>query len=231
MKWRSLEESSPASERRTLHEIYADRKQLIAKYVPPEITAVHDRVIAELESSGVSSRVLKIGSKAPDFELPDQNRNLVHSSELLKDRRHVICFFRGRWCPFCVGQLEAMNAIYPDLQKADAALVAISPQTVHQSFLMADQHHLRFPLLSDTGNQVARQFGVVYRVPEYQQEIYERAFVNLAFINGDTSWELPIPATYVVDRDSTVLYAYANPDYTERPEPGAILQLFPQLSC
>jgi peroxiredoxin len=109
-------------------------------------------------------------------------------------------------------------------------LVAISPQTRHQSDLMADQHHLRFPLLCDTGNAVAKQFGLVYGVPEYQQEIYRNVFVNLPFLNGDTSWELPVPATYILDHDSTVLYASANPDYTDRPEPRDILQFLAQLS-
>jgi peroxiredoxin len=78
-------------------------------------------------------------------------------------------------------------------------------------------------LLSDVGNKLARQFGLVYRVPDDQQAIYRRAFVNLPFANGDDSWELPIPATYILDRDGTVLYASANEDYTERPEPAEIL--------
>jgi peroxiredoxin len=103
-------------------------------------------------------------------------------------------------------------------------LVAISPQTVKQSFFMADQHRLGFPLLSDFGNQVARQFGLVYRVPPEQEIIYRRAFINLALANGDESWELPIPATYVADSDGTVLFAYANEDYTERAELGEIVE-------
>jgi peroxiredoxin len=89
---------------------------------------------------------------------------------------------------------------------------------------MHDQHRLRFPLLSDPGNQVARQFGLTYRVNEEQQGIYRRAFVNLPFANGDERWQLPIPATYIVGRDGTVLYASANEDYTERPEPADIVQ-------
>jgi peroxiredoxin len=89
---------------------------------------------------------------------------------------------------------------------------------------MADQHKLRFPLLSDAGNRVARQFGLVYRVPDEQQAIYRRAFINLPLANGDESWELPIPATYVVDRDGTVLFASADEDYSERAEPGEILE-------
>ena len=72
---------------------------------------------------------------------------------------------------------------------------------------MHDQHKLRFPLLSDAGNKVARQFGLTYRVPAAQEAVYRRAFVNLPFTNGDDSWELPIPATYILDRDGTVLYA------------------------
>jgi peroxiredoxin len=118
-----------------------------------------------------------------------------------------------------------MNLISPDMWRAGATLVAISPQTVQQSFFMRDQHKLRFPLLSDVGNKVARQFGLTYHVPDEQRAIYQRAFVNLPFVNGDDSWELPIPATYVIDRDGTVLYASANEDYTERPEPEDILRV------
>ena len=117
-----------------------------------------------------------------------------------------------------------MNQILPRIQQAQAALIAISPQTVQQSFFMADQHKLRFPLLSDPGNRVARQFGLVYRVPDYQQSVYRRVFINLPFANGDQSWELPIPATYILDRDGSVLYASADADYTERAEPSEILQ-------
>ena len=165
-----------------------------------------------------------MGARAPEFSLPDQNGKTVSSIELLSRGRLVICFIRGRWDPFCCGQMEAMNRVFPEIESAGASLVAISPQTVKQSFFMVDQHKLRFPLLSDSGNQVARQFGLVYRVPDEQQAIYRRAFVNLPFVNGDESWELPIPATYAVDRDGTVLFASANEDYTERAEPGEILR-------
>jgi peroxiredoxin len=224
MKWRSLEESSDVMDSRSLREILAERKQLIAQYVPKETQAIHERVVSELRQQGLANRALRVGANAPSFELRDHNGRLVSSSSLLEKGRLVICFFRGRWCPFCVGQLEAMNLILPQIEDAGASLIAISPQTVQQSFFMTDQHKLRFPLLSDPGNQVTRQFGVVYRVPEYQQEIYRRAFVNLPFVNGDESWELPIPATYTLDRDGTVLYASASGDYTERAEPADILK-------
>lgn len=225
MKWRSLEESSPNTDARPLREIFAERKALVTKYVPPETQAIHTRVIAELQEQRITDRTPPVGAKSPTFELKDHNGKLVSSTELLRKGRLVICFYRGRWCPFCVGQLEVMNLILPQIEQAGASMVAISPQTVQQSFFMADQHKLRFPLLSDTGNQVARQFGLVYRVPDDQQAIFRRSFINLPFANGDESWELPIPATYILDQDGTVLYASASPDYTERPEPQHILRV------
>jgi peroxiredoxin len=223
MKWRSLEEVSE-TDFRPLREIYAERKELIAKYVPAETQAIHGKVVAELKQQKVTAKALRAGAQAPSFQLKDQNGKLVLSAESLSKGPLVLCFFRGRWDPFCVGQLEAMNLVMPEIQKSGAALVAISPQNVHQSFLMHDQHKLQFPLLSDAGNAVARAFGLVYTVPEYQQAVYKRVFVNLPFANGDDSWTLPIPATYIVDRAGTVRSMWADEDYMERPEPADIVE-------
>ena len=234
MKWRSLQESSPEPGTRRLYEIYAERRELIARYVPAEIQAVHARVVEELNESGITERALRTGDLAPEFALPEQSGILVRSADLLSRGPMILCFIRGRWCPFCVGQMEAMNAIVPDLEQLRASLVAISPQTIHQSFLMADQHKFGFPLLSDAGHQVSRQFGLVYQVPGYQQEVYRRAFVNLPFVNGDDTWELPIPAVFVLARTAIgcqagrILFSSANPDYTARAEPAEILSRIAQ---
>jgi peroxiredoxin len=225
MKWRSLEESSLETDIRPLREIFAERKELITKYVPAETQTIHARAVAELKQRRLAENILTAGTKAPAFQLQDHNGKIVSSSDLLAKGRLILCFIRGRWCPFCVAQTEAMNLILPEIEQAGATLAAISPQTVQQSFFMHDQHKLRFPLLSDPGTKVAKQFGLTYRVPDEQKAIYQRAFVNLPFVNGDDSWELPIPATYIIDRDGTVLYASANEDYTDRPEPEEIVRL------
>jgi peroxiredoxin len=233
MKWRSLEESALSTEIRPLRNIFAERKELIAKYVPAETQAVHAQAVTELKTQNIAANILPVGANAPQFELQDHNGKPISSISLLQRGRLVVCFIRGRWCPFCVGQMEAMNLILPQIEQTGATFVTISPQTVKQSYFMHDQHKLRFPLLSDAGNQVARQFGLVYRVPAAQEAVYRRAFVNLPFTNGDESWELPIPATYIIDRDGTILYASANEDYTERPEPSDIfsfVQSFTHLS-
>jgi peroxiredoxin len=225
MKWRSLSESGSYSDMRPLHEIFAERKQTIAQYVPADVQAVHERVVADLRAQGLGAKALSIGAKIPAFKLPDHNGKYVSSTELLGEGRLVLMFIRGRWCPFCVGQMEAMNYIAPEIKASGASLVAISPQTEKQAFFMRDQHKLTFPLLVDSRNDVARQFGLVYRVPDEQQALYRATFVNLPFTNGDPGWELPIPATYVIDRDGTILFASANEDYTERPEPLEVLSV------
>ncbi len=130
MKWRSLEESTPGTDTRSLREQFAERRELIAQYVPEEIQAVHARVVADLKASGMMERALPVGVKAPAFELKDHNGKLVSSADLLSKGRLVIFFLRGRWDPFCCGQLEAMNQVLPRIVEAGASLVAISPQTV-----------------------------------------------------------------------------------------------------
>ena len=224
MKWRSLEETSPETDLRPLRDIFAERKEMIAKYVPAETQAIHARAVADLKQQLLLANALPAGSKLPEFHLQDHDGKSIFSSDLLARGRLVLCFIRGRWCPFCVAQMEAMNLIVPEIERAGATLAAISPQTVQQSFFMRDQHKLRFPLLSDAGNKVARQFGLIYPVPDEQKAVYQRAFVNLPFVNGDSGWELPIPATYVIERDGTVLYASANEAYTERPEPVEVVR-------
>ncbi|MGD0570583.1 MAG: peroxiredoxin family protein [Candidatus Sulfotelmatobacter sp.] len=159
MKWRSLEESSPEIDIRPLREILAERKELIAKYVPAETQAIHTRVVAKLKQEQLAANVLPVGVKAPEFQLQDNDSKNVSSSDLLAKGRLVLCFIRGRWCPFCVGQMEAMNLVLREIEQTGATLVAISPQTVQQSFFMRDQHKLRFPLLSDAGHKIARQFA------------------------------------------------------------------------
>src|SRR5690348_3361249 len=142
MKWRSLEESGPVTDVRPLRDIYAERKELIARYVPAETQAIHAQAVAELKQRNIAQNVLSVGAAVSMFELPDQDGKLVSSSMLLSKGRVVLCFIRGRWCPFCVGQMEAMNLVLSQIEKAGASLVAISPQTVKQSYFMHDQHKL-----------------------------------------------------------------------------------------
>src|SRR5262249_32299215 len=156
--------------------------------------------------------------KAPTFELPDGDGILWRSEDLLRSGPLVIVFYRGRWCAYCNTQLAALQEVHKQMAVAGASLVAISPQTQKHSYMTRDMHRLRFPVLSDAGNHVARQFGLVYRVSPAMQSMYESIFTKLAGYNGDSSWELPMPATYVIRRDGVVAASWINADWRMRPE-------------
>ncbi|HEY2233310.1 MAG TPA: peroxiredoxin-like family protein [Candidatus Angelobacter sp.] len=193
--------------------------------VPAERLAVVDRFAEELVKSGLADRALKIGDLAPAFELPDGDGMLWRSEDLLRSGPLVIVFYRGRWCAYCNAQLSALQEIHSQIADAGASLVAISPQTQKHSYMTRDMHKLRFPVLSDQGNQVAKKFGLVYRLSPELQAMYESIMTKLPGYNGDQSWELPLSATYVVQPDGNISYAHEDADWRQRPEPGGILKM------
>ena len=203
-----------------LDEITANTRKL----VQAERLAIGERALEELFATGIEERILSIGAQAPEFELLDSAGRVVRSRDLLSVGPLVIKFFRGRWCSYCVTELETWRDLYGRLRELGALLVAISPQTQRQSDFAIQQHGLPFPLLHDTEAKVAEQFGLVYTVPEYHQRYLRSVLVNLPFLNGEGSWRLPLPATYVIGRDGRVLFAEAHADFRVRPEPEEILE-------
>jgi peroxiredoxin len=193
--------------------------------VPSERLVTIDRAIAELKSSGLAARALNAGDKAPGFELPDGDGMTWRSADLLRNGPLVVVFYRGRWCAYCNAQLAALQGIHSRIAAAGASLAAISPQTQKHSYMTRDMHRLRFPVLSDLCNQVAGKFGLVYRLPQELQSMYESIMTKLPGYNGDQSWELPLAATYVIRSDDTIAYARIDDDWRQRAEPEEILQI------
>ena len=204
-----------------LDEITAQTRKL----VQPERLELSERAIAELFASGIEDRLLKPGDTAPSFALPDANGRTVSSADLLALGPLVVCFFRGRWCPYCVTELEGWRDLFPALRERGALLVAISPQTVRQNDFTVTQHTLPFPLLRDEAGAVAAQFGAAYAVPAYMQGYYRSILVNIPFINGEPSWRLPVPATFVIGRNGVIQWSQGHADFRVRPEPAEALKL------
>lgn len=223
MKWRGISEAEHELTSLTLGNQLLEIKARTRELVRPENLQIQERAVEELETSGAANKILQAGSQAPDFELTDSNGKLVRSADLLAHGPLVVVFLRGRWCPYCVATAEAWQRSIPELQKHHTSLVAISPQTIKQNNLMAEQHRLAFPLLTDAGNKTAKLFGVAYELPSDLQELNRRIFVNLEFINGDKSWELPMPATFLIAPDRQILFAEAHADYTQRTEPQRVV--------
>lgn len=196
--------------------------------VQPERLAIGEQAVADLFASGIEERILPVRAKAPEFALPDASGRLVRSSDLLALGPLVVSFFRGRWCPYCMTELEAWRDLYSVVRERGALLIGIAPQTARQSDFTAGQHGILFPLLYDSHCDVAQQFGLAYKVPPFHQKYFRSILVNIPFVNGDESWMLPLPATYVLAQDGTVVYAEAHADFRVRPEPGEVLKYLPR---
>ncbi len=208
-----------------LDEITAQTRSL----VQAERLAAVERAIGELLSTGIESRLLQPGAAAPPFALPDVNGKLVRSQDLLALGPLVLSFFRGRWCPYCVTELEVWRDLFPALRERGALLVAISPQSVRQNDFTLTQHALPFPLLRDEGSQLAEAYGAAYAVPQYLRDHYRSILVNIPFVNGEESWRLPVPATLVISKTGMVAWSEGFADFRVRPEPRAILMAIDSL--
>jgi peroxiredoxin len=201
--------------------------------VQPERLAISEQATAELLASGIEDRVLKVGAQAPEFSLPDAlTGKPVRSSDLLALGPLVLSFFRGRWCPYCVTELETWRDLHAEIRRRGAFFVAISPQTKRQNDFTLQQHNLPFPILSDAGANIAERFGIAYTVPPQHRRYYQGILINIPFVNSggtytnasEASWRLPLPAVFVIDRSGLVTFAEAHADFRVRPEPAGVMQ-------
>src|SRR6201993_786884 len=193
------------------------------KRVPAERQAIMERHIAELRN-GLAKTALKVGDRAPSIKLRNVRGETVDVSALLKKGPVIVTFYRGGWCPYCNLELKAFQDVLPEIKAAGASLVAISPEKPDDTLSTAEKSALAFPVLSDVGQKVGRAFGIVYDFTDELRGAYQGLGRDIPALNGTPGeWALPVPATYLVDRDGIIVYAYVNVDYRDRGEPRDVL--------
>ena len=201
-----------------------------SKKVPPEILNTMLDATRRLADTGIAQNSLQVGQKAPDFNLPNVKGEPVNLHSLLEKGPVVLNFYRGGWCPYCNLELNAYQKHLGDIEGLGASLIAISPQTPDNSLSTAEKNELKFEVLSDEGNKTANEFGLVFKLDPSLHEIYSNFGLALPKFNGDESWEIPLPGTYLVDKDGTVKYAFADADYTKRAEPDEVIEKLKEIS-
>jgi len=191
---------------------------------------MYERAAAALEASGISSRALGVGDAAPDFELPDPSGRLVRLRELLADGPVIVSFYRGQWCPFCNLELRGLQRALGEVAAAGATLVAISPNKPDVTADTVAELDLEYPVLSDHDNQVARMFNLVYEMTQENIDSYREIGRDIGTLNGTGKWELPVPATYVIDSGGTIRYAFVDLNHRRRAEPSEVAAIAAHLS-
>jgi peroxiredoxin len=198
-------------------------KDEFTRTAPEGRVALYEAKIEELRAAFAQKKAIGIGDKAPGFALAGIHGREIRLDELLREGPVMLTFYRGGWCPYCNLQLRACQAALSEFAALGARLVAVSPQLPDDSLDTAKKNALTFDVLSDVGNAVAWSYGLVYALPFELREALRSNGKTLSRINGDESWELPVPATYVIDTDGRVLLASLHVDYRTRVEPDAIL--------
>ena len=210
-------------------ELDAFRAEFMTK-VPAGIREAMTRADQTLSETGILQRALKAGDRAPDFELPNARGGATRLSGLLEDGPVVLAFYRGGWCPYCNLELRALQRALTEFQRLSATLVAVSPQKPDESLSTAERNALEYPVLSDTGFRTAKAYGIAFDLADELRPIYAQFGHALPDKNGDDTWVLPIPATFVIDRDGVISLGFVDVDYRNRLEPAEIMSVLKALN-
>jgi peroxiredoxin len=195
------------------------------KRVPAERQATMQRHIDQLRAGTLAGNILTVGDRAPAIVLPNANGATVDVGTLLEKGPVIVTFYRGGWCPYCNLELKAYQQILPEIAVIGASLVAISPEKPDDTLSTTEKNSLSFEVLSDVGQKVGRAFGLVYEFTEELKSVYHGFNLDIPVRNGTPGeWALPISATYVIDRDGSIIYAHTDVDYRDRADPRDVLQ-------
>ena len=209
-------------------EIQQQREQTLAK-APQDVIDVLMGITQDLKQTGIENKALGVGDKAIDFSLPNIQGEQVNLQQILNKGPVVLNIYRGGWCPYCNLELHALQRSLPEFEAAGAQLIAVAPQLPDKSIESAEKHKLTFEVLSDVGNKISRQYGLVFTLPEALRPIYEMFNLDIPGYNGDESFELPMPATYVINTNGEIVHAFVDADYTQRMEPADIIEVLNNL--
>ena len=198
--------------------------------IPEPIAGRITAAIAEVEASGAATG-LAVGDRAPEFSLPDARGRAVSLRQRLSAAPVILVFYRGEWCPYCNTYLRALQAALPEITSRGASLIAVSPQSPDHSLSITEKAELGFDVLSDVDQAVVRAYKAQFTVPADLQDIHVNLIdVDLRDHTADGSWHLPVPATFVIDRDGVVRAAHVSADYRTRMEPADIIAALDELT-
>lgn len=195
--------------------------------LPPEILATMADCTNALKATGIEQRALKAGDTMPDFALPNQHGAVRRLQDFLANSPVVLNIYRGGWCPYCNLEMKALHDALPEIESRGARLIGMTPETPDKAMITALRHDLDIEILSDCGNLVAEKLGLVFSLPEALRTIYEKIGIDLPAYNGDDSFQLPVPATYIIDQNGLIRHDFVNADYTLRLEPREIITHLP----
>ncbi len=194
----------------------------MAGMIPANVQEMIDRMVDDLRARSLTPGI-EIGEAAPAFSAPSAVGEVVSLDDRLASGPVVLSFYRGAWCPICNIELRALQESLPDIRSLGGSLIAVNPQSPDDSLSFAEKHGLGFDVVSDIDQAIATAYRIRFTLSDELQGFYEQVGMSLTAINADGSWDLPVPATFVIDAHGIVRARHVDPDYQKRMEPSAIL--------
>jgi len=182
----------------------------------PSSAAIVDRLVARLKEHGAGDAAPKPGDMMPPFVLPDENGRLVSLKELLASGPVIVTFHRGHWCPYCRISIDTLAKAQQRIEGLGARMVAIVPESGPFAAEMKFDSNVKFPILSDMDNGYALSLNLAIWVGTEMEEYMTKLGRQLPKYQGNDSWMLPIPATFVVAKDGRIKARFVDPDYRKR---------------
>ncbi|MEM9009400.1 MAG: peroxiredoxin-like family protein [Cyanobacteria bacterium P01_F01_bin.86] len=207
----------------SLQQQLSELKTNLKSQIPEDIFQKFEESIQSLDESGIAYKAPKVGDQLHNFVLSNQLGHQRSLAELRKSGPVVIVFYRGGWCPYCNMELRAYQQVLPQLKASGAQLVAITPELPDSSLSTVEKNELEFEVLSDVGTNYAKEIGLAFSLPEELRELYANLGGDLEKFNGTGNFNLPIPATLVIDTDGKIAFAHIDVDYTTRANPEDVL--------
>ena len=198
-------------------------KEQSAQNVPPAVIEAGLKGIEEMIKAGIVDKALHAGASMPSFTLSDARGKKVRSDDLLSKGPMVLVFYRGAWCPFCNIYLQSIQGYVEQIEALGGTLVAISGESPDSTLTVEQKNELTFTVLSDPNFDVARSFNIVYEMPKVVNDVILELGFDLTKYYGTEKAELPLSATYVIDRDGMITYSFLDPDYKKRAEPNDLI--------
>lgn len=189
----------------------------------PAFADIVDRMVARLEANGVGQSAPQPGEPMPDFMLPDEGGRLVRLTDLLAKGPVVLSFHRGHWCPYCRLNADGLAKIAPEVESLGAQIVAISPEKSRYGAELKSYAKAPFPVLADMNNGYALELNLLFWVGDEKRKAMQAGGFDIAPYQGNETWMLPIPATFIVGQDGLVKARYIDPDYRKRMDLDKIL--------
>lgn len=199
--------------------------QELSSQLPQDILNAFGSSVEDLKTKNIEHNSIQAGQKMPEFLLPNAYGEKIHSTQILKKGKMILAFYRGSWCPYCNLELKFLQDNLSRIKEKNAVLVAISPQNPDHSLTMVEKNNLEFEVLTDHNNDFAKKLGIVFQLQDFVLPYYQNLGIDLSLFNNNKENTLPVPAVFVVDENSKIIYKFLDVNYMNRIDIEELIQV------